>query len=124
MRIAFILWLVVAPAWCELLSTGLAVGASFSIASLFAGFDYFKCKWYECCNDNYIPNNVTGKFSDTPFCADLNLVFVDRTQASAQSTALRAASRYRYGGQSDSRAYVKQESGKGACHVLSWMDRR
>lgn len=50
----------------ELISTSIAAVSAVAVSGFLAGYGYFKCKYYECCEPYWIPDaeNVTGLKED------------------------------------------------------------
>ncbi len=51
------------PVFGELISTSVGVASAVVVSSFFAGYEYFKCKWYECCDNEWIPADITGRYN-------------------------------------------------------------
>lgn len=44
----------------EPITTGIAVLSAATVSGFLACHEYFKCKWYECCDRHWIQSNNTG----------------------------------------------------------------
>ncbi|VDP44619.1 unnamed protein product [Soboliphyme baturini] len=54
------LWLVVPVCVAEVLTVATAIGTASILSGLLATLPYFRCRWYECCEDTWVSPDLQG----------------------------------------------------------------